>query len=150
MSENDENNPSLSEAINRLEAGNANQALLSNMLAEITRRLMRASTRYDHSHVYDAAHDLAFLIKTAQMTKELNTFDVVKGAIDQLSVEENYSSLSYPDVHLAEIATQYLIEKSSTGGYSHARQRKSQERLQSAVKRYGEEVQWRIEDLKKR
>lgn len=124
---------------------NANAARIGGTLADLTRRLMRASINADHSQLYEASNELATFLKFVSYSQGVTTHDIVTEAVERLTVTEDYDSPNWPMTSLAQDATRYLLEKSSTDGFASARLSKRQSDLRQAIQDYEEERRWRLE-----
>lgn len=119
---------------------NANPEYISQTLSQLTRRLMRASISFDHGQIDHAVNDLTTLVKLINRADKLNLHDVVVDSVKQLEISVEHSNPIWPRVDVAQNATQYLIEASSTDGFASARLNRSWDRVLGAIAHYNQEM----------
>ena len=120
-------------------SANANKEYIGVALADLVRRLMRASINGSGANLYEASNQLATLLNLIRHAGDATTYEIVSEAVEQLRVPVDYSSSESPTLLLAQDATLYLLERSSTDGFAAARLSKRQDKLRRAIKSHDEE-----------
>lgn len=129
---------------------NANAKYMGVELADLVRRLMRASINQDRSQQYEASQALKHLLELAAHAKGIKLYQIVEQAVDCLSVKVDFNNPDYDRVNFAEDATGYLLEMACNDGFAKGRASKRWDSFKRGMDNFEEMQKYRIERMRKK
>jgi hypothetical protein len=102
----------------------ADQEFIGQALANLTRRLMRASINQDQSQTYEAGRALKHVFELVSASEGAKVHEIIDEAVKQLAVpvdSDAWESPSTQQVHIAQNATRFLLEMSCNDSASRGR-----------------------------
>ena len=112
---------------------NANAEFIGYHLADLVRRLMRASINNDGSQKYEAANALHYILRLVSHSEGVRVYDVIDSAVSDLAVEREWGSYEADNLHIAKAATRYLLEMSSNDGFANGRASKRWQDVEASI-----------------
>ncbi|WP_449042196.1 hypothetical protein [Paracoccus sp. (in: a-proteobacteria)] len=100
---------------------NAKAPFIGRTLADIVRRVMRASINNDGSQRYEAAEAIKLFLDLVSASEDIRLYDVIDQAVADLAVEREWDSYEADNLRIAEAATRYLLEMSCKDGFARGR-----------------------------
>ena len=99
---------------------NANAGFMSSVLADLVRRIMRASISHDGSQQYQAMEALKLFLGLVGRSENVSIGELIEGAVQEMTVTSE-NEFDRDDLRIARAATRYLLEMSCDDGFSKGR-----------------------------
>lgn len=125
---------------------NANAEFIGHQLADLARRLMRASINNDGSQKYEAMNTLQYILKLASQAEGVRVYDVIDKAVSDLVVEREWGSYEADNLQIAKDATRYLLDMSSNDGFASGRASKRWRDVEASIKMRDEMREYRRQE----
>jgi len=122
---------------------NAKAPFIGRTLADIVRRLMRASINNVGSQRHEAADAIKLFLDLVSASEDIRLYDVIDQAIADLAVEREWDSYEADNLRIAEAATRYLLEMSCKDGFARGRASKRWNDVEAGFRVREEMRAWR-------
>ena len=116
---------------------------MGSALADVIRRIVRASFQNRGDEAYYATESLGHLIDLMAAANGVSMREIVQEAITDLHVEPDQSEIDQERLNIASAATQFMIERSCDDNAARARAERRWDNFEN-------ELRWREEARKKR
>lgn len=113
---------------------NANAEFMARTLADLVRRLLRASINNDGSQKYEAVNAMKFFLDLVTESEGVRLYDIVDKAVADLTVEREWDSYEADNLRIAKDATRYLLDMSSNDGFAQGRASKRWRDVEASIK----------------
>lgn len=121
---------------------NANAGYMSHVLADLVRRIMRASMNRDGGQQYEAMEALKLFLGLVGRSKDVTIHDLIEGAVQGLAVEAADGS-DGDRLDVAQNATRYLLELSCDDNAARGRASRRWNAVESSFRNLNEMREYR-------